>query len=355
MITYCNCGNEIDGAGSLCARCAALQILGLEAGATKEEIRSSYHLLIKVWHPDRFQGDSQTRAQAEEKLKGINEAYRLLRTGPAAGQPRKASSPRPAPSPEPRRGNQRDVSQSPRRSYWGVLLRKAILPVGAIAGLAIVGWFLFNPVDDFLANNPVTSSEYLAARSRIAGMLAQIRLKAAFTGRDLRHLLAGGSAPLPDAVPEPVQKAAAEEPRSGRRQPGAASAQPVRLLPYITAGLTEPEVIAVQGPPDSASDDKLVYGKSEFTFTHGQLTGWKIDPASTQIRVKLWPNAPVDPDQESFTVGSSKNEVLAVQGTPSRYSENVFGYGNSEVYFKNGRVVSWKNAPGPAPLRGVVR
>ena len=35
--------------------------------------------LVKVWHPDRFQGDSRLREKAERTLQGINEAYEALR------------------------------------------------------------------------------------------------------------------------------------------------------------------------------------------------------------------------------------------------------------------------------------
>jgi hypothetical protein len=79
--------------------------------------------------------------------------------------------------------------------------------------------------------------------------------------------------------------------------------------------------------------------------------GWKIDPESPPIRVKLWPDASVDPDLDSFWMGSSKDEVLVVQGTPTFWYEDTFGYGGSEVYFKNGKVVNWKNDPASVPLR----
>jgi hypothetical protein len=85
-------------------------------------------------------------------------------------------------------------------------------------------------------------------------------------------------------------------------------------------------------------------------LTNGKVSGWKIDPASAHIRVKLWPEAPVDPDLDFFGVGSSRDVVLVVQGTPTYFSADTFGYGGSEVYFQNGRVVSWKIDPA-WPLR----
>jgi hypothetical protein len=54
-------------------------VLGVPEGATDEEIRSAYRLLVNVWHPDRFAGDRALRDRVEEKLKIINEAYRGLK------------------------------------------------------------------------------------------------------------------------------------------------------------------------------------------------------------------------------------------------------------------------------------
>ncbi len=57
------------------------------------------------------------------------------------------------------------------------------------------------------------------------------------------------------------------------------------------------------------------------------------------------PQPPSQPVQEEdyFTVGSTKDEVLAIQGTPNSLSENRFKYGTSYVYFKNGGVTHWDN------------
>ena len=57
-----------------------------------------------------------------------------------------------------------------------------------------------------------------------------------------------------------------------------------------------------------------------------------------------------DPQVPYFTVGSTKNDVVRVQGTPSSLTGNVFRYGLSEVYFKDGRVESWHIDPS-SPLK----
>jgi curved DNA-binding protein CbpA len=37
-----------------------------------------------VWHPDRFGSDVRLRQKAEDKLKQVNEAYRVLQAEPPA-------------------------------------------------------------------------------------------------------------------------------------------------------------------------------------------------------------------------------------------------------------------------------
>jgi hypothetical protein len=61
----------------------ALDVLALRPGATPTEIKEAYRDLVKVWHPDRFGSDPRLRQKAEEKLRQINDAYRVVQSRPA--------------------------------------------------------------------------------------------------------------------------------------------------------------------------------------------------------------------------------------------------------------------------------
>lgn len=50
------------------------EVLGIEKGASKEEIKKAYRKMAVQYHPDKNQGDTK----AEEKFKQVNEAYSVL-------------------------------------------------------------------------------------------------------------------------------------------------------------------------------------------------------------------------------------------------------------------------------------
>ena len=61
-------------------------VLELPAGASAEEVKLAYIDLVKVWHPDRFQGESSRLLEkADRKLKEINQAYERLRRSARPG------------------------------------------------------------------------------------------------------------------------------------------------------------------------------------------------------------------------------------------------------------------------------
>jgi hypothetical protein len=77
--------------------------LGLSPGASFREVRQSYLRLVREWHPDRFADDPPRQRLAQEQLKTINEAYRVLEEALAGGDgPPSAAVPSPSPPPRAR-------------------------------------------------------------------------------------------------------------------------------------------------------------------------------------------------------------------------------------------------------------
>ena len=112
----------------------------------------------------------------------------------------------------------------------------------------------------------------------------------------------------------------------------------------FTLESTKEQVIAVMGQPDSATVSRLKYGSSEVSFGYVgyrlKVTGWDNAGGNLQL-VSYTPNG------STFTLESSKQQVLQSMGNPEYATEYRFrygGYGSSEVTFDYlNNVVGWDN------------
>ena len=133
---------------------------------------------------------------------------------------------------------------------------------------------------------------------------------------------------------------------SSPRNPLKVRIVPARDTPnkgYFTVGSTKDEVVAVQGTPNSLSQWSFGYGGSSVNFENDRVTRWYSSPRNP-LKVRIVP-ARDTPNKGYFTVGSTKDEVVAVQGTPNSLSQWSFGYGGSSVNFENDRVTRWYSSP----------
>jgi len=99
------------------------------------------------------------------------------------------------------------------------------------------------------------------------------------------------------------------------------------------------EVYSIQGIPTLTEGGRLALREVVDSFSHGE--SGLLDPAPDNP-LRIARDLPVELRNGQFDIGSTKDEVRAVQGTPVTETETVWDYGPSRVYFQHNRVVRWK-------------
>jgi hypothetical protein len=358
------------------------RLLELDAGSSPEAVKRSYRDLVKLWHPDRYSPGSPLQKKAEEKLKEINLAYERIFKKPPGGiaeepPPKSAHAApamaeetsghkRPWPEGDPEtRGGRRPTAnpatggrtkaarKSPEdrlsarlRARWQQLRpspRRARIGIAAALLAAALGaWAL---------------RQQSASPIGAASLAAAAKPAAAPVDPDLAPQPAS---PAPESGPEPAAKSSptaaapspagtqvTRSPQAARQAPPAAAraaplAQPpsTARLGTFAVGSTKSEVIAVQGAPDSFTDTIFQYGSSVVIFRNDRVDSWQEGTPALKVRVA---SSEVPTPIGYFTVGSTKAEVIGVQGRPDSFTENAYQYGSSTVVFRNDRVESWRD------------
>lgn len=321
----------------------ALTVLGLGANATRPEIKKTYRDLAKLWHPDRFPDDPSLRSNAQEKLKEINGAYHILRDYRPEGETRtreewdSRSGRRPstiATSEAPRRKRTPPVrrhpepSNTPRRFKTGFPVLRWACIIGLLLTLGIISHHVNLRRLVLHAHVAVKNPTRIEVSKRNFASAPPYEL-APFTQK---REMTGLGKPI-DPHPKPPQG-----PTSLSRGRAVDSPNPNQAT--FTVDSTKEEVLALQGPPTEFDDRVFTYGNSKVYFSDGRVASWDNSPTHP-LKTRLVSSKPNMPNKGYFTMGSKKEEVLAVQGMPSGFTERVFEYGSSKVYFSKGRVIGW--------------
>jgi hypothetical protein len=187
-----------------------------------------------------------------------------------------------------------------------------------------------------LAVDPVRPADPGAAASRRAE--APVRLPAgAASGaragedpgvRSIRHLTAA------DAIKGTAGAAARLGPGDFARLFERAGA----LLEVFDVGDSKAKVIAVQGTPDDAGETVFRYGSSLVYFEHGRVTGWT--DRLPWLHVRPW-SEPSLASLDTFSLGSTRGDVVRAQGEPTAFTPGSYLYGSSTVFFENDVVAGW--------------
>ena len=389
MIDTCTCGDVITKGGTRCDRCDALHVLGLEYGANDDEIKSAFRILAKVWHPDRFENDKKLRTIAENRLKEFNSAFQLLtmpssrRVSSDPSHRKSPSRPRPPepqteqPQPKSQEQETRTEGQSPpaapkrppsenrsqqksapshRRPHHSRSTKVSAQKLGlgflgliAVVMLIWVGAYLWHEKSNIRSRGsrpaaPAAVGSYV--QTPFEGQEPHSEIPRSDTPTespvdgDKQSPKARGKSRQTTTSPETLgAKAGANNTTDGR---SLEPRPPVVEAGYFTVDSSKDDVLAIQGTPTGGSQDEFDYGLSQVYFSHGVVHSW-YSSRKNPLKVRLLPSANIA-RPEYFTVGSTKDEVLAIQGTPTKLSEDDFEYGYSTIYFSHGVVLSWDSS-----------
>jgi hypothetical protein len=325
--------------------------LGIDQGASREEVKRAYREMAKRWHPDRFQGRTiREQQRAEEMFKEITAAYRRISgawkgSKQAAEQDGKAP---PGPPPESRDAKAGDSSASDNTAHPGYTAytetprkRKA--------------------ADAFKRFSPRLGKLRHIKRYQAAALLLALFIAAASViilhnppMDQPRPSQRDGASPTvivsePKAAPAPEASANRESESAEPLSSAPPSLGPPRETPspaadsYFTMGSIQAEVLRIQGIPTRVRGQVWIYGLSEVHFKDGRVV--RFDNFDGNLRVRLIPSTAVQASPpEFFSLGSTMDEVLAAQGaTPARVDARRWHYGFSEVRFKDNRVIGFDN------------
>jgi hypothetical protein len=320
------------------------KVLGLTPAASFVEVKRAYRALVKAWHPDRFVQKPHLQQQALETFHVINRAYATIRQASLQHNLHRADMPARADAAAPPyrgRGTTSSTSQptvpTP-HSVRHAVAKAARLPTWVIALAAFVALRLLvahSLVAIDLGPLPLPFTSPTVERSNALAVPPPIDSQVQSLASPLASSLTSQDAD--QAIPVASQTTTSQAVQSGM------------ALQYFTVGSTKAEVFAVQGPPTLAGMHLWEYGGSRVYFRHDRVIRWEVWPRSP-LKVKLLPAAPLDTMSLYFTVGSTKDEVLTIQGTPSYFTERMWEYGQSRVYFDGDRVTRWDEWRG-SPLK----
>lgn len=289
--------------------------LGLTPGCSWQEIRDAYRRCVQRWHPDRFQEDSEKFEESKKQILQINHAYRSLseyrnKYGNLPGYSKDtASTPYSRPTGQYDRTTASSASDYPEtewpfseRSRNKRRLRKSSLGFIAVLGVLLVYYKISVDVpSDTTPQFGPNKSEVRRTESK------------------------GGSGIILGATK--------------RSSPEL----------YFSIGSELKEVIDIQGTPTRVEGNVLYFGKSKVYIVNGTVKNWDAHPDSpimAKLDIERSKDRTIRSIQKSrFKQGSTKADVMALQGEPILKTENLWDYGVSKIYFEGGKVSGWYSSP----------
>ena len=156
----------------------------------------------------------------------------------------------------------------------------------------------------------------------------------------------GALPPLPSAAPAVAEPVRPDEQHSDSLRPKR-QAEPASADAWGRESAKRTKPKALKGIAVSL----LAIGVLSY-LAIGHQESWKLDEdePSASSTAEPEPQATSPSDAARISVGSTLGEVYSVQGVPTTTKGNTWYYGQSQIQFLQGRVVSWQEHPAN-PLR----
>jgi len=273
----------------------AYRILGLDTGASREEIDEAYEDLKAVWHPDRFADKPELQAKARERQKAVENAYQALQEDQ---EDKRSSSLHAAASPPDRRDGltgrgpsilddtlSERIGKSKRRRFpiWTALF--------ALVAVAVVISFLrWSPVDvesDSESAEQETISKDLKAERSVPDEVdkVEVPLEESPEVEEVEEVPA--STPPSGARPEPPVESREVQPSpSVEETPPSPSIQPAVDEPEPEVAVSTEEVEAPEDQEASAAGEEET-AISELAERSFQILRAKSDVANQLVEGSL--------------------------------------------------------------------
>ncbi len=282
------------------------RVLGVEPGCSWENLRSAYRRLVRTWHPDHRPAAADRASH--ETIKEITRAFRSL----CDYRRRHGALPPPAYS-----------RQTAART---VGTETAAPSAGAVSAAA--------PRSPHSRPRPNVLDPSGVARYAVVGGIFAIAYL----------LIAGlfGDEWSSDTDTADARFVANEQANVRAGTQG----QPSMF--YFGLGSSASDVYHLHGDPSEVSGDTWYYGASKVHFANNRVIAWESD-SSFPLRADAYPS-PHLPAVASFTIGSTKRQVQAVQGVPLSERGDVWDYGVVRVHFRHDRVIAWEVSRRRGPL-----
>lgn len=257
-------------------------------GCTQQDVKTTYHRLAGKWHPDRLIGHptGKGKKESEEKIKEINHAYWSLSTY--------------------------------YRNHGRLPLEPLSSTAEKVSDAAIEQHLYYAS-----ANEKSPQNLFFFVRLIIGASL----------GLGLAFAVWYGYTESEKDVLLPPQYSLDDS--------------PLRKKEYFSVDSKLGDVYTAQGIPTKSENGIWHYGKSRVYFENGVVTHWVEDSDNPLMlsRTEESDKGSPPPEKRFFSVGSTKQEVRAIQGAPLRETDTLWEYRVSRIYFKNDRVTSWYSSP----------